>query len=328
MSSTNSLVQEKSWISSTNGLDTLSRMEFVTVSKQQTEFVPCVKGILSNHMYKLIQPNLQSDNPLINNDNIPLNNNKPSNSRTLSSLLNTDGGSFFTSVSNSEFDGQHFEEIKNKFNKQNNNLKEVQEILMKSLPSWFFVQPNFKWSIKLHGERGVGKTAIQRSLCRMNNSLDQHRNYHSDTLGMSITNTLIPIKLLQGMKWLELEIVDVGEMIAATNSLYHTYAANEFNAHVVLFSMSHYPSFKSAKNKIKKLQQFTKNIICVATKVDEFQKFQVTDVDIEEIMKECNLNSICFVNSYAPFGSENSVYTIIEELVEILLNNNPQPNNL
>lgn len=84
--------------------------------------------------------------------------------------------------------------------------------------------------------------------------------------------------------------------------------------------MGHFQSFKNAKNKIKQLKKQTNNIIVVATKSDAFQNFQVTDIDIATLVKEFDLKTaVCLVNSHAQFGSENSTYTIVEELADLLL---------
>ena len=84
--------------------------------------------------------------------------------------------------------------------------------------------------------------------------------------------------------------------------------------------MGHFQSFKNAKNKLKLLKKQTNNIIVAATKADAFQNFQVTDNDIALLVKEFDLKTaVCLINSHAQFGTENSTYTIVEELADLLI---------
>jgi len=95
---------------------------------------------------------------------------------------------------------------------------------------------------------------------------------------------------------------------------------SDYHAHLVLFSMGHFQSFRNAKNKIKQLKKHTNNIVVVATKADAFQNFQVTDNDIAEMVKDFDLKStVCLINSHAQFGSANSTYMIVEQLAEMLI---------
>ena len=59
-------------------------------------------------------------------------------------------------------------------------------------------------------------------------------------------------------------------------------------------------------------------IVCVATKVDQFHAYQVTETDLEDFVNKTK-TCLCLVNNHAGWEEEHSVYTIIEELSERLL---------
>nr|CAG4716389.1 unnamed protein product [Naegleria fowleri] len=330
---------ERGWLSpdNTNGMDALARVEFLNQipGEKQVKFVPCIKGVLSNAVHKMAIQMTQQQEEILTESMKELSAASLIQQSGSKALLmsshhhgtheqdNKSGGSIFTSLSNSsDFDPNMigFEALKNKLTRGSSIItKDVHDLFLKRIPPWMFVPPHYHWKIRLHGDRGTGKTTVQRSLCRMNTNIDQHRNYHSDTMGTVSTTTLIPIKCIDSVKWVELEIVDVGDMSATTNPFYNSYQVNEYHAHLVLFSMGHYQSFRNTKNKLKLLKKQTNNIIVVATKADAFQNFQVTDNDIAELEKEFQLPPVRLINSHAQFGSSNSTYILVEDLADMLI---------
>ena len=173
---------EKNWLGPTSdGIEAMARIEFLTMgsNEKQVHFVPCVKGILSNAVHKLAFQNNQQQNQAEENainesmqfSASSLVQQAGSKALAMTSLISVieeeQQAGFFTSLSNSSVDfDPSFDTLKNKLTKSNLVSKEVQEQFLKNIPPWFFVQPTFCWKVRLHGDRGTGKTTVQRSLCR------------------------------------------------------------------------------------------------------------------------------------------------------------------
>jgi hypothetical protein len=81
-------------------------------------------------------------------------------------------------------------------------------------------------------------------------------------------------------------------------------------------------SLESARDIIKYLNNDCgvelNRILAVASKVDEFQSYQITDSDLEEFVSSMNV-ALCLVNNHAEFGEQYSAYSVVEELARIML---------
>jgi GTPase SAR1 family protein len=198
---------------------------------------------------------------------------------------------------------------------------------------WNHMKPQYNWNVRLHGDSMTGKTAMSMALCRSSSngnsgSSGTQQAQASDTPGLVIRETLVPIKFVSDnhtIRWVRLEIEDVGSQQEVKYN-YLKYSSNNatrsFDIHIVVLSMTDSNSMENAKETIRWLIDTCNvdrlRILAVATKVDEFQSYQITDTDLQEFVSNLNV-SLCLVNNHAQFGEEHSVYVIVEELARIML---------
>jgi len=189
---------------------------------------------------------------------------------------------------------------------------------------WNSVKHNYHWTVRLHGDSGTGKSVLSLALCRL-----QADNFFSGpvmTPGMVIRECLVPLKFVNESRihWARLEIEDVGSLMQSQfNYLKYDCYKRIFHVHIVVLSMTDLQSLESAKETIRYLVnecgvESTK-ILAVATKVDEFQSYQVTDSDLQDFSSEMQV-PLCLVDNYVQFGEQYSAYTVVEELSRLLLN--------
>lgn len=174
-------VVERNWLNQeSEGIDALAKIEFLHTipGEKQLKFVPSVKGILTNAVHKMaLQLTQQQDeiiNEAMNFSATSLITQSGSKAMLMSNAVGVaeeqHRGSIFVSLSNaSDFDpNMGFDAIKSKLTKTNSIItKDIQEMFLKSIPPWNFVTPHHNWKVRLHGDRAVGKTTLQKSLCRM-----------------------------------------------------------------------------------------------------------------------------------------------------------------
>lgn len=145
------------------------------------------------------------------------------------------------------------------------------------------------------------------------------------TPGLVIRECLVPLKFTQDdtVHWARLEIEDVGSLMQNQFN-YLRFDANKriFSAHIVVLSMTDLQSLESAKETVRYLTVECgvelETILAVATKVDEFQSYQVTDSDLQDFVSQTQV-PLCLIDNFAQFGEQYSAYTVVEELARLRL---------
>lgn len=188
---------------------------------------------------------------------------------------------------------------------------------------WSAVKHMHHWTVRLHGDGFTGKTALSLALCRLQN--EEQMASQTDTPGLVIRECLVPVKLVQEeqIRWVRLELEDVGSSVQSRFSyLKYDIQKRMFHVHIVLLSMTDSHSLESARDIIKYLTNDCgvelNRILAVASKVDEFQSYQITDSDLQEFVSSMGV-ALCLVNNHAQFGEQYSTYSVVEELARIML---------
>lgn len=184
-----------------------------------------------------------------------------------------------------------------------------------------------EWKIRLHGESNTGKTSLAKALCRSNNM----KTDISETPGLMLRYTIFPLKLQNEHKprFIRLDIEEVGALIQSRRKYlkFDISMSKDYDAHVVLFSMTDPTSLASARNIIEYLitecQVSIESILCVGTKVDQFHSYQITEIDLEEFVEKTR-TSLCLVNTQASWIDDYGAYIVAEEIASIILTKNRQ----
>lgn len=203
-----------------------------------------------------------------------------------------------------------------------------------SLPSYL----KHDWSVRLHGKTGSGKTAIVQALCRQ--TRDELTATHADTLGLMIMDTMLPVKFKGNSEidWILLRMEDSSQKITDQFSYLQVLQTNTnalasnkpkvlpfYDVHIVVFSMTDRDSMIYAKKLVSQIQlqiqlqaHYTGCIVVAATRADQVQGYQVTNLDLEQFVQEFKV-SVCLINAHCnSLCEEQSAYAIVEEICDIM----------
>lgn len=129
--------------------------------------------------------------------------------------------------------------------------------------------------------------------------------FHSDSHGLCIRDVCLPIKYegYDEPKWVKLRLEDVGAAVQERYSYLKRLDQN-YDAHVVVFSMTDRDSLAKAKEIVEDLRKRgVDKLLVVGTKLDKFLSYQLTDQELEDFAKSLKV-IICLVNAHAPLTDE------------------------